>query len=88
MYDYKALRKIIILLAILFGMVMIVLVVTSLPLNKFAWLSVLLLVVVAIYFTSVPLRLIKEMEDMEQRLELYKRKASEVEKSGKTDNID
>lgn len=88
MYDYKALRKIIILLAILFGMVMIVLVVTSLPLNKFAWLSVLLLVVVGIYFTSVPLRLIKEMEDMEQRLELYKRKASEVEKSVKTDNID
>ena len=50
MYDYKSLRKIITLLAVLFGVVLVVLVVTSQPLNKFAWLSVLLLAVVGVFF--------------------------------------
>lgn len=72
MYDYKSLRKIITLLAVLFGVVLVVLVVTSQPLNKFAWLSVLLLVVVGVYFVTIPLKLLKEMADMERLVEKYK----------------
>lgn len=72
MYDYKALRKIIRLLAILFGVVLAVLVVTSLPLNGFAWISVLLLVAVGAYFVTIPLKLIGEMKDMEAMIEKYK----------------
>ena len=72
MYDYKALRKIIRLLAILFGVVLAVLVVTSLPLNGFAWISVLLLVAVGAYFVIIPLKLIGEMKDMEAMIEKYK----------------
>lgn len=75
MYDYKALRKIIRLLALLFGAVMAVLVATSLPLNGFAWLSVVLLVVVGIYFVTIPLKLIGELESMEQLVEKYKKNA-------------
>ncbi len=73
MYDYKALRKVITLLAVLFGVVLAVLVLTSLPLNKFALLSVVLMVVVGIYFVSIPLKLLKEMQDMESLIEKYKR---------------
>lgn len=72
MYDYKALRKVITLLAVLFGVVLAVLVFTSLPLNGFAWLSVLFLVVVGIYFVTIPLKLLKEMADMEALIEKYK----------------
>lgn len=73
MYDYKALRKVITLLAVLFGVVLAVLVFTSLPLNKFALLSVVLMVVVGIYFVTIPLKLLKEMQDMESLIEKYKR---------------
>lgn len=73
MYDYKSLRKIVVLLAVLFGVVLAVLVLTSLPLNKFALLSVVLMVVVGIYFVSIPLKLLKEMQDMESLIEKYKR---------------
>lgn len=73
MYDYKALRKVITLLAVLFGVVLAVLVLTSLPLNKFALLSVVLMVVVGIYFVSIPLKLLKEMQDMESLIEKYRR---------------
>ncbi len=72
MYDYKALRKIITLLAVLFGVALVVLVITLLPLNKFAWLSVLLLVVAGVYFVTIPLKLIGEMKDMEAIIEKYK----------------
>ena len=75
MYDYKSLRKIIKLLAVLFGLVLVVLVVTSLPLNKFAWLSVVLLAVVGIYFVTIPLKLLGEMKDMEAIIEKYKNSA-------------
>lgn len=75
MYDYKSLRKIIKLLAVLFGVVLVVLVVTSLPLNKFAWLSVVLLAVVGVYFVTIPLKLIGEMKDMEAIIEKYKNSA-------------
>lgn len=75
MYDYKALRKIVRLLAVLFGVVLVVLVVTSLPLNKFAWLSVVMLAVVGIYFVTIPLKLIGEMKDMEAIIEKYKNAA-------------
>lgn len=73
MYDYKSLRKVITLLAVLFGVVLVVLVITSLPLNKFALLSVVLMVVVGIYFVTIPLKLLKEMQDMESLIEKYKR---------------
>ena len=72
MYDYKSLRKSVTLLAVLFGVVLVVLVVTSQPLNKFAWLSVLLLAVVGVYFVTIPLKLLKEMADMERLVEKYK----------------
>ncbi len=75
MYDYKALLKIVRLLAVLFGLVLVVLVVTSLPLNKFAWLSVVLLAVVGVYFVTIPLKLIGEMKDMEAIIEKYKNSA-------------
>ena len=61
MYDYKSLRKIITLLAVLFGVVLVVLVVTSQPLNKFAWLSVLLLAVVGVYFVTILTRSFKHI---------------------------
>ncbi len=80
MYDYRALRKVVTLLAVLFGVVLVVLVVTSLPLNKFALLSVVLMVVVGIYFTLIPIRLLGEMADLEKRVELYKRKCDELTK--------
>lgn len=73
MYDYKSLRKVIVMLAVLFGVVLAVLVLTSLPLNKFALLSVVLMVVVGIYFVTIPLKLLKEMKDMEALIEKYKR---------------
>lgn len=76
MYDYKSLRKIVTLLAVLFGVVVAVLVVTSLPLNKFAWLSVLFLLVVGGYFVTIPLKLICEMQDMEAMIEKYKKAAT------------
>ena len=75
MYDYKALQKIVRLLAVLFGVVLVVLVVTSLPLNKFAWLSVVMLAVVGIYFVTIPLKLLGEMKDMEAIIEKYKNSA-------------
>lgn len=84
MYDYRALRKVVTLLAILFGVVLVVLVVTSLPLNKFALLSVVLMVVVGVYFTLIPLRLLGEMADLEKRVELYKRKCDELSKQSST----
>ena len=73
MYDYKSLRKVVVMLAVLFGVVLAVLVLTSLPLNKFALLSVVLMVVVGIYFVTIPLKLLKEMKDMEALIEKYKR---------------
>ncbi len=73
MYDYKSLRKVIVMLAVLFGVVLAVLVLISLPLNKFALLSVVLMVVVGIYFVTIPLKLLKEMKDMEALIEKYKR---------------
>lgn len=79
MYDYKTLRKIVRMLAVLFGVVMVVMVATSLPLNKFAWLSVVLLVVVGVYFVTIPLKLIKELESMEQLVEKYKRNANKTQ---------
>lgn len=75
MYDYKTLRRVVVMLAVLFGVVLFVLVATSLPLNRFAWLSVLLMVVVGGYFITIPLKLIKELEDMEKLVESYKREA-------------
>jgi hypothetical protein len=79
MYDYKTLVKIIRTLALLFGLVLVILVVTSRPLNAYAWISVLLLVVVGVYLTSIPLKLLREMQDMESLIESYKKKAQKGE---------
>lgn len=86
MYDYKALRKIIRLLAVLFGVVLLVLVATSLPLNGFAWISVLLLVAVGAYFVTIPLKLIRELQDLEAMVEKYKSAAKETNLNNKNNN--
>lgn len=75
MYDYKTLRRIIRTLALLFALVLVILVVTSTPKSIFGWISVLMLVVVGIYFTSIPLKLLGEMKDMEAMIEAYKKEA-------------
>lgn len=73
MYDYKALKRVIRLLGIVFGVVLLVLIVTSYPLNPFAWISVLLLVIVGVYLISLPSKFLKEMQDMEKIIEKYKK---------------
>lgn len=75
MYDYKTLRRVVLMLAILFGVVLLVLVVSSLPLSGFGWISVVLMVTVGGYFTIIPLKLIKELQDMEKIVESYKKEA-------------
>lgn len=75
MYDYKTLRRVVLMLAILFGVVLLVLVVSSLPLSGFGWISVVLMVTVGGYFTTIPLKLIKELQDMEKIVESYKKEA-------------
>lgn len=75
MYDYKTLGRIIRTLALLFALVVVILVVTSTPQNIFGWISVLLLVVVGIYFAAIPLKLLGEMKEMEAMIETYKKEA-------------
>jgi membrane protein required for beta-lactamase induction len=75
MYDYKTLRRIIRTLALLFALVLVILVVTTTPKSIFGWISVLMLVVVGIYFTSIPLKLLGEMKDMEAMIEAYKKES-------------
>ena len=75
MYDYKTLGRIIRTLALLFALVVVILVVTSTPQNVFGWISVLLLVVVGIYFAAIPLKLLGEMKEMEAMIESYKKEA-------------
>lgn len=75
MYDYKTLGRIIRTLALLFALVVVILVVTSTPQNIFGWISVLLLVVVGIYFAAIPLKLLGEMKEMEAMIESYKKEA-------------
>lgn len=77
MYDYKALRKIIRLLALLFGVVLVILIVTLRPLNPFGWISILFMAVVGIYLVSIPLKLLGEMQDMEKIIESYKKAAKQ-----------
>lgn len=74
MYDYKSLRRVIRMLAVVFGIVLLVLVVTSYPLNPFAWISVLLLAVVGVYLVMLPKKLLGEMEEMEEIINMYKKK--------------
>lgn len=75
MYDYKTLRRIIRTLALLFALVLVILVVTTTPKSIFGWISVLMLVVVGIYFTSISLKLLGEMKDMEAMIEAYKKES-------------
>ena len=74
MYDYKSIRRVIRMLAVVFGIVLLVLVVTSYPLNPFAWISVLLLAVVGVYLVMLPKKLLGEMEEMEEIINMYKKK--------------
>ncbi len=62
------------MLAVVFGIVLLVLVVTSYPLNPFAWISVLLLAVVGVYLVMLPKKLLGEMEEMEEIINMYKKK--------------
>ena len=75
MYDYKSLRKVIFTLGVAFVVVLAVLLLTSRPLGGFAIISALFMLAIAGYFISIPLRLIREMQDMDQIIENYKQAA-------------
>lgn len=75
MYDYKALRKVIFTLGVAFVVVLAVLLLTSRPIGGFALISALFMVVIAGYFIIVPLRLIKEMQELDKIIEGYKQAA-------------
>lgn len=74
MYDYNSLRKVIYTLAVAFVVVLAVLLLSCRPLGGFAIISALFMVVIAAYFVLVPLRLLKEMQDMEKMIDNKKNK--------------
>lgn len=73
MYDYKAIKRVIVTLGIAFAAVLIVLLFACRPLNGFALISALFMVVLAIYMLSIPTKLIKELQDLEKMVESYKK---------------
>lgn len=75
MYDYKALKKIIYTLGVAFVVVLAILLLTSRPLGGFALISALFMVAIAAYFILIPLRLLREMKEMENLIEGYKKAA-------------
>jgi uncharacterized membrane protein len=81
MYDYKALRKVITMLGVAFVVVLVVLLLTSRPLSLFALISGLFMLAIAGYFITIPLRLIREMQDMERMIEGYKQAAKKQQTS-------
>ncbi|MBQ1964049.1 MAG: hypothetical protein II358_01340 [Tidjanibacter sp.] len=81
MYDYKALRKVITMLGVAFVVVLAVLLLTSRPLSLFALISGLFMLAIAGYFITIPLRLIREMQDMERMIEGYKQAAKKQQTS-------
>ncbi len=74
MYDYKALKRVIITLGIAFVVVLAVLLFSCRPLGGFALISALFMVVIALYLLLIPNKLIKEMQDMEQEIDNLKNK--------------
>lgn len=79
MYDYKALRKVIYTLGVAFVAVLAVLLLTSRPLNGFSLISALFMVAIAGYFIIIPLRLIKEMKELDRMIEGYKQAARKTQ---------
>ena len=74
MYDYKALKRVIVTLGITFFVVLAVLLFSCRPLGGFALISALFMVVIALYLLLIPNKLIKEMEEMEQEIDKLKNK--------------
>ena len=74
MYDYKALKRVIVTLGITFAVVLAVLLFSCRPLGGFALISALFMVVIALYLLLIPNKLIKEMEEMEQEIDKLKNK--------------
>ncbi|MBR4850780.1 MAG: hypothetical protein IKU97_01820 [Tidjanibacter sp.] len=73
MYDFKALKRIIIALGIAFVAVLAILLYTCRPLGGFAIISAVFMAVIALYLLLIPHRLIKEMQDLEERIEMLKK---------------
>ena len=73
MYDYKALKRVIVTLGITFFVVLAFLLFSCRPLGGFAIISALFMVVIALYLLMIPNKLIKELQELEQLIESYKR---------------
>ena len=73
MYDFKALKRIIIALGIAFVAVLAILLYTCRQLGGFAIISAVFMAVIALYLLLIPHRLIKEMQDLEERIEMLKK---------------
>ena len=73
MYDYKALKRIIIALGIAFVAVLAILLFSCRPLGGFAIISALFMVVIALYLLLIPNKLIKELQELEERIEMLKK---------------
>ena len=73
MYDFKALKRIIIALGIAFVAVLAILLYTCRPLGGFAIISAIFMAVIALYLLLIPYRLIKEMQDQDERIEMLKK---------------
>ncbi len=73
MYDYKALKRVIVTLGITFAVVLAVLLFSCRPLGGFALISALFMVVIALYLLLIPTKLINELQELEQLIETYKK---------------
>ena len=73
MYDYKALKRVIVTLGITFAVVLAILLFSCRPLGGFALISALFMVVIALYLLLIPTKLIKELQELEQLIETYKK---------------
>ena len=73
MYDFKALTRIIIALGIAFVAVLAILLYTCRPLGGFAIIAAIFMAVIALYLLLIPYRLIKEMQDQDERIEMLKK---------------
>lgn len=73
MYDYKALKRIIIALGIAFVAVLAILLISCRPLGGFAIISAVFMAVIALYMLLIPNKLIKEMKELEERIDMLKK---------------
>ena len=74
MYDYKALKRVIVTLGITFFVVLAILLFSCRPLGGFALISALFMVVIALYMMLIPNKLINEMEELEGEIDKLKNK--------------